>query len=455
MKLKQDMIQKLRVLLGEENVSTSEGDLYRHSRDESSHLPVAPDVVVFPENKDDIISVLDIAKRYNLPVIPFGTGSGLDGHAIPIHKGISVNFERMNRMVSFKPEDLTVTVQPGITRKQLNSAINRHGLQFPVDPGADTSIGGMVATNASGTTAVRYGSMRDQVLSLEVVMADGTVITTGSRAKKSSSGYNLNGLLVGSEGTLGIVTEVTLKLHGIPEHTVTARCTFGTPKQCAEAAQSVLMSGIQVLRMELVDEDSIRQVNLAGGHSFPEAHSLFFEFSGTKASAEEDAVLTKEIVLEHGAENWERANTASESNELWRARHDLSYSFRHLPGMSQSGGDVCVPISRVAEMVVFARALIDESGLLGGVFGHVGDGNFHTLVVYDSSDSRQTAAAERINDLVARKAIEVGGTCTGEHGVGLGKMKYQELEHGAALSVMKSIKKLLDPDNRLNPGKIF
>ncbi|WP_113930653.1 FAD-linked oxidase C-terminal domain-containing protein [Bacillus sp. P14.5] len=453
--MKQDMINKLIVLLGGDNVSTSEGDMYWHSRDESSHLPVEPDVVVFPENKEDIISILDIAKRYNLPAIPFGTGSGLDGHAIPIHKGISINFEKMNDILSFNPEDLTVTVQPGITRKQLNKAINRHGLQFPVDPGADASIGGMVATNASGTTAVRYGSMRDQVLNLEVILADGTVINTGSRAKKSSSGYNLNGLLVGSEGTLGIVTEVNLKLHGIPEHTVTARCTFPTPQACAEAAHSILMSGVQILRMELVDAASIRQVNLAGQHSFPEAHSLFLEFSGTEISAEEDAALTRELILDHGGVNWARASTAAESIELWRARHELSYSFRHIPGMSQSGGDVCVPISELAKMVVYARSLIDESGLLGGVFGHVGDGNFHTLVVYDSSDSRQTAAAERINDLVARKAIEVGGTCTGEHGVGLGKMKYQALEHGAALSVMKSIKKLLDPDNRLNPGKIF
>ncbi|EDL64933.1 FAD-binding oxidoreductase [Bacillus sp. SG-1] len=451
----QNVVNKLYELLGKDKVSTSEGDMYRHSRDESSHPPVEPDVIVFPENKEEIISILEIARNHDLSVTPFGAGSGLDGHAIPVSKGISMNFERMNRILSFHPEDLTVTVQPGMTRKELNKAINRHGLQFPVDPGADASIGGMVATNASGTTAVRYGSMRDQVLSMEVVLADGTVINTGSRAKKSSSGYNLNGLFVGSEGTLGIITAITLKLHGIPEHTVTARCTFSTPKKCAEAAQSILMSGIQVLRMELVDAASIRQVNLTGEHTFPEEHSLFLEFSGTKASAEEDAKLTQELILEHGGEYWKRANSAAESKELWRARHEMAYAFRHLQGMAHSGGDVCVPISQLAEMVVYARALIDESGLLGGVFGHVGDGNFHTLVVYDPHDPKQAAASARINDLVARKAIEVGGTCTGEHGVGLGKIKYQELEHGAALSVMKSIKKLLDPENRLNPGKMF
>ncbi|RIW31858.1 FAD-binding protein [Bacillus salacetis] len=449
------LINQLTESVGTDKVSISEGDLYRHSRDESSHPPVEPDVVVYPESKEEIIEILRIARENDLPVTPFGAGSGLDGHAIPINKGISINFERMNKILSFNPEDLTVTVQPGITRKQLNKSINRHGLQFPVDPGADASIGGMTATNASGTTAVRYGSMRDQVLNLEVILADGSVINTGSRAKKSSSGYNLNGLFVGSEGTLGIMTAITLKLHGIPEHTVTARCTFKTPKACAEAAQSILMSGIQVLRMELVDADSIRQVNLTGEHSFPEAHSLFLEFSGTVASAEEDANLTKELVLEHGGENWERADSAAESNELWRARHELAYSFRHIKGMANSGGDVCVPISQLADMVVYARKLIDESGLLGGVFGHVGDGNFHTLVVYDPGESKQASASARINDLVARKAIEVGGTCSGEHGVGLGKMKYQELEHGAALSVMKSIKQLLDPENRLNPGKIF
>ncbi|WP_421385532.1 FAD-binding oxidoreductase [Bacillus salacetis] len=451
----QKIVDQLTELLGQDKASTSEGDMYRHSRDESSHPPVEPDVVVFPDSKEEIVGILSIARENDLPVTPFGAGSGLDGHAIPIKKGISINFERMNRILSFNPEDLTVTVQPGITRKQLNKSINRHGLQFPVDPGADASIGGMVATNASGTTAVRYGSMRDQVLSLEVILADGTVINTGSRAKKSSSGYNLNGLFVGSEGTLGIITAITLKLHGIPEHTVTARCTFKTPGKCAEAAQSILMSGIHVLRMELVDAPSIRQVNLTGEHSFPEEHSLFLEFSGTEASAEEDARLTKELVLEHGGENWERANSTAESKELWRARHELAYSFRHLKGMANSGGDVCVPISQLAEMVVFARELIDKSGLLGGVFGHVGDGNFHTLVVYDPNNPDQVAASARINDLVARKAIEVGGTCTGEHGVGLGKMKYQELEHGPALAVMKSIKQVLDPENRLNPGKIF
>ncbi|WP_409252180.1 FAD-binding oxidoreductase [Bacillus sp. SCS-153A] len=453
--MEQNILHELIELLGKDKVSTSEGDLYRHSRDESSHPPVEPDVIVFPENKEDVISILEIARSYGIPVTPFGAGSGLDGHAIPVNKGISINFEKMNQILSFHPDDLTVTVQPGMTRKQLNKSINRHGLQFPVDPGADACLGGMVATNASGTTAVRYGSMRDQVLSLEVILANGTVINTGSRAKKSSSGYNLNGLFVGSEGTLGIITAITLKLYGIPEHTVTARSTFPTPKKCAEAAQSILKSGIQVLRMELVDAPSIRQVNLTGEHTLPEAHSLFLEFSGTEASAEEDANLTKELVIEHGGENWERASNAAESRELWRARHEMAYAFRHLQGMAHSGGDVCVPISQLAEMVVYARALIDESGLLGGVFGHVGDGNFHTLVVYDSNDSEQAAASARINDLVARKAIEVGGTCTGEHGVGLGKMKYQELEHGAALAVMKSIKQLLDPDSRLNPGKMF
>ena len=441
--------------LGREKISDHETEKYRHSRDESYHPPVDPEIVVFPESKSDVLILIEIAKKFGVAVTPYGVGSGLEGQAIPILGGISVNFERMNRIVEFNPEDLTVTVQPGMTRMELNKAINNHGLYFPIDPGADASIGGMVATNASGTTAVRYGSMRDQVLCLEVVLANGKVMKTGTKAKKSSSGYHLNGMFVGSEGTLGLITEVTLKLHGIPEHVVAARCTFNTPKECAEAAQTVLKSGISVMRMELVDATSIQQVNQYGGYSYPEKHSLFFEFAGTKAAVEEESGVTEELMHDLGCENWERANGSKERADLWRARHELAYAFRHMKGMAISGGDVCVPISTLADMVVYGRKLIDESGLIGGVFGHVGDGNFHTLIVFNPNEPNEVKAADYINEKLAYKAIEVGGTCTGEHGVGLGKRKFQEAEHGEALVIMKKLKEMLDPHNLLNPGKIF
>jgi D-lactate dehydrogenase (cytochrome) len=411
--------------------------------------------VVYPESTQMVKDIVDFARGRKLTITPYGAGSGLDGQAIPVSRGISMNFDRMKQVISFNPEDLSVTVQPGITRLELNREINRQGLYFPIDPGADATIGGMTATNASGTTAVRYGSMRDQVLNLEVVLADGRIIRTGSAAKKSSSGYHLNGLFTGSEGTLGIITEITLKLHGIPEHTIAARCTFDTPKHCAAAAQAVLTSGIPVLRMELVDAPSIKQVNAYGDYHFPEQHSLFFEFAGTRTSAEEEATFVEDLMEDMGCGNWERASGSIERAEIWKARHELAYAFRHMKGKEVVGSDVCVPLSKLADMVDFARGQIEASGLLGSVFGHVGDGNFHTIIVYDPNIPEEKQASETINEQLILKAIKAGGTCTGEHGVGLGKMKYQEMEHGEAAAVMKSFKELLDPGNLLNPGKIF
>ncbi|WP_244668336.1 FAD-binding oxidoreductase [Bacillus sp. NTK074B] len=448
-------LHELMDVLGENKVGISDGDRFRHSKDESSHSPVEPEVVVFPEEKEDILLALKLANTFDIPITPFGSGSGLDGQAIPIRKGISMNFERMDRVISFEPEDLTVTVQPGITRLDLNKVINPHGLFFPIDPGANASIGGMVATNASGTTAVRYGSMKDQVLNLEVILADGKTIKTGSNAKKSSSGYHLNSLFTGSEGTLGIISEITLKLHGIPEHTIAASCTFDSPKACVEAAHSVLMSGVPVLRMELVDANSMKQVNEYGEYHFPVQHTLFFEFSGTHVSAKDDANIVGKLMEEWGCENWKHASGSIERATIWRARHELAYAFRHIKGMAVSGSDVCVPISKLADLVEFARERIEASGLLGGIFGHVGDGNFHTIVVYDPENSMERKQSEAINNELVLKALELKGTCTGEHGVGIGKMKYQEAEHGHAVDVMKSIKALLDPHSRFNPGKIF
>ncbi|MDX1807533.1 MAG: FAD-linked oxidase C-terminal domain-containing protein, partial [Paenisporosarcina sp.] len=423
--------------------------------DESHHPSVEPDLVFFPESTDDVVTILGISSQFQIPITPFGTGSGLEGQVIPVKKGISVNFERMNQVIKFSPEDMLVTVQPGITRMGLNSIINKHGLYFPIDPGADASIGGMVATNASGTTAVRYGSMRDQLLDLEVVLANGTVIHTGTKAKKSSSGLHLTGLFAGSEGTLGLITEITLKLHGIPEHTIAATCTFDTPRACTEAAHAILLSGIPILRMEFVDALSISFVNAYGSYGLPEKHSLFFEFAGMQKAVEEESLLAEGLLKDMGCENWAIATDSAERARLWKARHEMSYAFRHIKGMTSSGGDVCAPISKLPHLVDYARELIADSGLTGGIFGHVGDGNFHTIIMYDTSSTDEHAKADHINGRLAERAIELGGTCTGEHGVGIGKRKFQLAEHGAALEVMKDMKQLLDPENLLNPGKIF
>lgn len=450
-----DWIKVLSSRLSADQLSTSEGERFRHSHDESDHSPVEPELVCFPENTRDVGVILEIARDYKIPVTAFGAGSGLEGQSIPVKGGISLNFERMNQVLLFAPEDLLITVQPGITRLALNERINRHGLQFPIDPGADASIGGMAATNASGTTAVRYGVMRDQILDMEVVLADGSVIHTGTKAKKSSSGYSVGGLFTGSEGTLGIITEITLKLHAIPEHTIAASCTFDTPRECAEAANSVLLSGIPIQRMEFVDAPSIRKVNEYGGYTLPEKHSLFFEFAGLTQSAIEDARLAEELLVDQGAQNWHVAAGAQERAAIWKARHEMAYAYRHQPGSAVTGGDVCVPISKLPELLDHARILIEASGLEGGLLGHIGDGNFHSLIVYDPNSAVQKEIAFGINDQLAFRAIELGGTCTGEHGVGLGKRKFQEAEHGSALVLFKNIKQLLDPDNILNPGKIF
>lgn len=449
------LVRELVASLGRNKVSQTESDLYNFSKDESSHTPVEPDVVVFPESDEDILKTLTIARKFHVSIVPYGAGSGLEGQVIPIHKGISMSFERMNQVVDFQHEDMLITVQAGMTRLQLNEFVNKHGLYFPIDPGADATIGGMTATNASGTTAVKFGSMRDQLLDLKVIMADGKVIHTGSKAKKSSSGYHLTGLFAGSEGTLGIITEITLRLHGIPEHTIAARCTFKTIEECASAAQAILMSGIPVLRMELVDANSIKQVNEYGGYSYPEEPSLFFEFSGSQISATEDAETTKMVCTELGCQHFTTAVTSKERALLWQARHEMSYAYRHIKGLKATGADVCVPISKLPQMVEYARKLLDESGLHGGTFGHVGDGNFHTIVMYDPTNTHEKQKADHTNDQLALLAISLGGTCTGEHGVGLGKMKFQVQEHGEALIIMKQMKNLLDPMNILNPGKIF
>src|SRR5699024_8793287 len=383
------------------------------------------EVICFPETTGDVATIMNIASKFRVPVTPFGVGSGLEGQAIPIKHGITINFDGMNQVVEFNPEDLTITIEPGMTRKQLNKYINRYGMMFPIDPGADASIGGMAATNASGTTAVRFGAMREQILSMEIVLADGTVMKTGTKAKKSSSGYHLSGLFIGSEGTLGIITEVTLKLHGIPESTVVARCTFDSPVSCGEAAHAVLLSGINVMRMEFVDSHTIKQVNQYGDHHYPEKHSLFFEFAGTEMAVEEEVSFVQELMQGLGCENWKVAKKKAERQELWRARQEMSYAFRHIKGRHAFSTDVCVPISELSVMIDYASSLLSKYNLKGGIFGHVGDGNFHTLLTFEKGNEAERRKAFEMNEFIVNRAIDIGGTCTGEHGVGLGKRKFQ------------------------------
>ncbi|MBO1003951.1 FAD-binding oxidoreductase [Pseudogracilibacillus auburnensis] len=450
------LLEKLSSLIGQEKVTVNETIILHHSGDESHHPKMAPDVVVFPESTEDVQKVVSYANEHGIPVVAYGVGSGLEGQAIPIKHGISMNFEKMNQILEIRPEDLTVTVQPGISRLKLNEELKKHGLFFPVDPGADASIGGMASTNASGTLAVRYGVMRDQILSMEVVLADGRVIRTGSLAKKSSSGYNLNGLFIGSEGTLGIFTEITLKLHGIPEYTTAARCTFSTIRGCVDAAVAILTAGIPIARVELVDARSIKQVNEFQGTNYPEQDSLFLEFHGNKAGNEEDIEFVRAIVEEAGSTGFVFETDSIQRAHLWKARHELHYAFTHsYPKLSVLSTDVCVPISKLPEIIEFTRRQLAAYGLDGAVLGHVGDGNFHTMILYDRNIPEEIERTDQLNEEIVDYALRVGGTCTGEHGVGIGKLQFQAQEHGEALGVMVSMKNLLDPNQILNPGKVL
>ncbi|VEF46748.1 putative glycolate oxidase, subunit GlcD [Bacillus freudenreichii] len=443
-------------LIGKEKATINETVLLNHSKDESDHEAVEPDIVVFPESKEDVVKIVQYANKNRIPVVPFGAGSGLEGQAIPVHKGISVNFERMNRIEEIRPDDLVVIVQPGITHMQLNEQLKKHGLFFPVDPGADATIGGMASTNASGTLTVRYGGMRDQILNLETVLADGRIIQTGSLAKKSSSGYHLNGLFVGSEGTLGLFTEISLKLHGIPENIVAARCFFKTVRDSVDAAAAILTAGIPIARIELVDSRSIKAVNDYEGTDYPEEPTLFLEFHGNESGNKEDIDLIKAIAEEVGCLEFLFETDSLKRATLWKARHGMNYALRHgSPGLASLTTDVCVPISTLPDNVEFADSQLDALGLKGGIVGHVGDGNFHVMILFDPASQEQIVKAKELEHQIVEFALKSGGTCTGEHGVGIGKRQFQRQEHGDALDVMIDIKKLLDPSNILNPGKVL
>ncbi|MCM3717371.1 FAD-binding oxidoreductase [Fictibacillus phosphorivorans] len=440
----------------EKRATQNETILRQHSCDESYHTPVLPDVVVYPCSVEEISSIISFANEHKIPVVPFGAGSSLEGHCIPVRGGISLNFQEMNQILEIRPEDFLVKVQPGVTRTQLNLALKKYGLFFPLYPGADATIGGMAATNASGTTSVKYGIMRDQVRNLQVVLADGKIIQTGGLAAKSSAGYHLTSMFVGSEGTLGVFSEITLKVYGIPESVLAARCTFPSVQSAVEAASGVLGSGTGVARIELVDERSIVQVNQNSDTSYTEAPTLFLEFHGNPASVTYEASLTKELLESFGGVEWVEERDSKARAKLWEARHHLAYAFKHgYPGNSMMFTDVCLPLSELSGAIVHARETMDAIGVPGAVLGHVGDGNFHAILMYDPSQPSERVKADQVNASIVDYALNKGGTCTGEHGIGIGKAKYLAKEHADTLPIMSGIKKQLDPNGILNPDKII
>ncbi|HKB53435.1 MAG TPA: FAD-linked oxidase C-terminal domain-containing protein [Ramlibacter sp.] len=429
----------------------------QHGRDESSFQAPPPAAVVFAESTQDVADAVKLASQHEVPVIPFAVGSSLEGHLLAVQGGISIDVMRMNKVLSVNPEDLTVTVQPGVTRKQVNEEVKSTGLFFPIDPGADASIGGMAATRASGTNAVRYGTMRDNVLNLEVVTASGEVIRTGTRAKKSSAGYDLTRLFIGSEGTLGVITEITLRLYPLPEAISAAVCSFPSIEAAVRTTIQVIQLGVPIARVELIDEHTVRMVNVYSKLKLRPEPMLLMEFHGSPAGVKEQAELVQEIAQEHGGNAFEWATTPEERTRLWSARHNAYFAaIQSRPGCRAISTDTCVPISRLADCLLDSVKEADESGLPYFLVGHVGDGNFHFGYLLDPNQPQERELAEKLNVQLVSRALSLGGTCTGEHGVGLHKMDFLVTEAGAgAVEMMRTIKRALDPKNIMNPGKIF
>jgi D-lactate dehydrogenase (cytochrome) len=416
-----------------------------------------PDAVVFPHTAEEIQCIVGVCARHGVPVIGYGTGTSLEGHVNAPFGGVSIDLSEMKRIVAVHPEDLDCVVEPGVTRKQLNEFLRDQGLFFPIDPGADASIGGMTATRASGTNAVRYGTMKDNVLALTAVLANGEIIRTAARAKKSSAGYDLTRLLIGSEGTLGIITDITLKLHGIPEAISAGICPFPSVEAACNATIEAIQSGIPIARIELLDALAVKACNVYSKLSLPECPVLFLEFHGSEAGVAEQSDRFGEIARGYDGGPFEWATRAEDRSRLWQARHDAYWAVLGLrPGTQAVATDVCVPISRLAECVLETQRDIAESGLICPIVGHVGDGNFHCQPMVDVENPAEVRAVEAFMGRLVERALAMEGTSTGEHGVGEGKMKYLEIEHGsAALDVMRAIKRALDPHNIMNPGKII
>jgi D-lactate dehydrogenase (cytochrome) len=415
-----------------------------------------PDAVVYPQSTEEVQDIVRICATHGVPVIPFGTGTSLEGHVNAPFGGVSVDLRDMNRVLAVHADDLDCVVQPGITRKALNEYLRDQGVFFPIDPGADASLGGMAATRCSGTNAVRYGTMKDNVLALKVVLADGELMTTARRAKKSSAGYDLTRLIVGSEGTLGVITELTLRLAGIPEAISGGVCPFPSVEACCNATILTIQSGIPVARIELLDPLQVRAVNLYSKLTLRETPMLFLEFHGTEAGVAEQSERFGEIAREFGGGPFEWATRPEDRTRLWEARHNAALScFTLRPGSQMIPTDVCVPISRLAECVTETQRDIAASGLVAPIVGHVGDGNFHLTLLIDTSDPEEVKTAKRFSERLVERSLAMDGTCTGEHGVGQGKMKYLLAEHGEpALAAMGAIKRAFDPKGIMNPGKI-
>jgi D-lactate dehydrogenase (cytochrome) len=427
-----------------------------HSHGESYHLHALPDIVCFPRTTDEVVAIVKIAAAARLAIVPFGAGTSLEGHVNAIHGGITVDLREMNAITRVSVDDLDVTVEAGVTRLQLNKALNNTGLTFPIDPGADATLGGMTATRASGTTAVRYGTMRENVLGLTVVLADGGVIRTGTRARKSAAGYDLTRLFVGSEGTLGILTEITLRLHPLPEAVSAAVCSFASMQGAVETVIATIQVGVPVARIELLDETQMDAVNRYSKTAYAVAPTLFFEFHSDSARHVADQSETVQaLAAERGGQGFQWATRLEDRERLWQARHDALYAALALrPGARAWTTDVCVPISRLAACILETQADNAGAPFPIALVGHAGDGNFHLIYVLDPASAAELAEARRLNERMVLRALAMGGTCTGEHGVGYGKMKFLEAEHGPALEVMRTIKRALDPENRMNPGKM-
>ena len=437
--------------------STNPTQIEHHSHGESWHAAGEPDLVVFPVSTNEVSAVVRAAARHGAAVIPFGAGSSLEGHVNAVAGGISIDLSRMNRVVRVSADDLDATVEAGVTHRQLNKALANTGLMFPVDPGADATLGGMAATRASGTTAVRYGTMRETVLGLTVVLPNGDVIRTGGRARKSAAGYDLTRLFVGSEGTLGVITEVTVRLQGQPEAIAAAVCAFATMEGAVQTVITTIQLAIPVARIELLDEVQIDAVNRYSNLSYALKPTLWFEFHGTsQAGLTEHASNVQEIASEHGGSDFRWVTTTEDRARLWQARHNtLPASLALRPGSKAWVTDVCVPISKLAECILETKRDLQASSLVAPLVGHVGDGNFHLNIIVNRDDAAELAQVTAFNERLIRRALALGGTSTGEHGIGIGKIPYLEEEHGDAVAVMKAIKRALDPDNRMNPGKMF
>lgn len=456
MSLPLEVLTQLQALLGD-RFSLAKAVRDQHGRDESPYPEVAPDAVAFVQTNDEVAGVVQVCNQHRVPVVAYGAGSSLEGHVLAIQGGICLDMSQMNAILEIAPDDFLVSVQAGVLRKQLNQEIKDQGLFFPVDPGADASIGGMCATRASGTNAVRYGTMRENVVALTAITSTGKIIRVGSRARKSAAGYDLTRLLIGSEGTLGIITEITLKIYPLPEAISAATCVFSSVSSAVQAVIAIIQYGIPIARVELVDETAIEAINRYSKLSLEQRPTLFFEFHGSPLGVQEQAENTQAICAEYGGSGFEWSANPEDRTRLWQARHNAYYACLQLQaGARILNTDICVPISKLAYCIDRARDLLSQSYLKSAILGHVGDGNFHALIIIDPNRPEDMAEAERLNHCIVQDALSVGGTCTGEHGVGMHKIQFMLQEHGSdAIECMRAIKAIFDPNNILNPGKML